>query len=350
MKGGFLRKKDAQEALRKILTELDENRYIEPSSEVFSDYIKKWFTSHYQKRVKETTISNRKYAMDKHLIRENPFAHKELSKITTEMIDALYNDKLDQGYSTNTIRKIHQLLNQAFKQAVKWKKIVHNPVIDADPPSVRIKETKIWSFNEIHSFLDQCKEERHYITFLLAIYTGMRRGEILGLKWSDIDFKNKIIRVEQALVHIPGKGYELSSPKTFKSKRQIHIPDHILDDLITHKKQQKEWKQRLGEQYQENHLVICTEFGTFQDPRNLLRVMERLCKKAKVAKIRFHDIRHTHASILIAESVDIVKVANRLGHTKPKTTLDYYAHLIPSDHDEVADIFHNALMQKKEPM
>jgi len=349
-KSGFTRKRDAEAFLRKWLIELDENRYVEPTKETFESYMEYWFTTHYQKRIKETTVSNRKYAMEKHLIRENPFSNIELSKITTEMIDSLYNKKLDEGYSTNTIRKIHQMLNQAFKQAVKWKKVAHNPVVDADPPAVKTKESKIWSFEEIHSFLAHSKEERHYITFLLAIYTGMRKGEILGIKWSDIDFKNKIIRVERTLVSIPGKGYELSSPKTFKSRRQIHIPDHLLEALIAHKEQQKIWKQCFGIAYQENDLVVCTEKGTFQDPRNVLRVMKRLCETANITKIRFHDIRHTHASILIAERVDIVKVANRLGHTKAKTTLDYYAHLIPSDQDEVADIFHNALMQKKDGM
>ena len=334
-KSGFTRKRDAEAFLRKWLVELDENRYVEPTKETFASYMEHWFTTHYQKRIKESTISNRKYAMDKHLIRENPFANKELSKISTEMIDALYNDKLDEGYSTNTIRKIHQMLNQAFKQAIKWKKVAHNPVIDADPPAVKTKEAKIWSFDEIHN----CKKERHYITFLLAIYTGMRRGEILGLKWSDIDFEKKIIRVERTLIHIPGNGYQFSSPKTFKSKRQVHIPDQILDDLVFHKEQQEQWKEIFGQKYQDNNLVVCTEKGTIQDPRNVLRVLKRLCETAKVTKIRFHDIRHTHASILIAENVDIVKVANRLGHSKAKTTLDYYAHLIPNDQDEVANIF-----------
>ncbi len=347
-KSGFTRKRDADAFLRKWLVELDENRYVEPTKETFASYMEYWFTTHYQKRIKESTISNRKYAMDKHLIRENPFANKELSKISTEMIDALYNDKLDEGYSTNTIRKIHQMLNQAFKQALKWKKVAHNPVVDADPPAVKTKETQIWSFDEIHTFLAHCKEERHYITFLLAIYTGMRRGEILGLKWSDIDFEKKIIRVERTLIHIPGNGYQFSSPKTFKSKRQIHIPDQILDDLVFHKKQQEQWKEIFGQEYQDNNLVVCTEKGTIQDPRNVLRVLKRFCESAKVTKIRFHDIRHTHASILIAENVDIVKVANRLGHSKAKTTLDYYAHLIPNEQDEVANIFHNALVQKKE--
>ncbi|KYD29359.1 site-specific integrase [Parageobacillus toebii] len=209
-KGGFRRKRDAEAALRKLLSEIDENRYIEPSSEAFSSFIEKWFYEHYKKRIKETTAISREYLLKKHLIDENPFANKPLSSITTEDIDSFYNLKLDEGYSTNYIRKMHQLLHQAFEQAVKWKKISYNPATQADPPSIKKEEMKIWSLNEIHKFLNECKNERNYITFLLAIYTGMRRGEILGLKWSDIDFDKKVIHVNRSLGSSPN--YCVNSP------------------------------------------------------------------------------------------------------------------------------------------
>ncbi|MCM3004935.1 site-specific integrase [Priestia koreensis] len=346
-KGGFPRLKDAQLALRKLLSEIDENKYIAPSKETLAEYLEHWFT-HYEKRIKVTTVCTRKYLMDKHLIKENPFSNKELSKITTRDIDAFYNLKLDEGYSTSTIRKIHQMLNQAFNQAVKWSKVTNNPVLAADPPSVKKVEMKIWSFNEIDLFLEHCKEERHHITFLLAIYTGMRRGEILGLKWSDIDFEKKTIRVQRSLSHVTNEGYILSTPKTTKSIRYVPIPKMLLDELHSHKNRQKEWNERLGPDYSDQDLVICTEMGSFQDPRNVLRVMKRIMKAANVSPIRFHDIRHTHASILISEGVDIVRVAARLGHANPKITLETYAHLISDVDNEAADIFHNALKTARE--
>lgn len=342
-KGGFRDKTSAQAALRKVLVELDEGEYLEPSKETFSSYIEYWFRSHYQKRIKETTVASRKYLLEKHMIRENPFADKPLDKITTFDIDAFYNLKVDEEYSTNYIRKMHQMLYQAFQQAVKWEKIKQNPVINADPPTVKRQEMVIWNFADIHSFLAACQKERHYMAFLLAIYTGMRRGEILGLKWSDIDFSNKVIHVERSLAFVPKKGYVLTTLKTKKSKRKVPIPDHLINVLLSHKKRQQEWKAQWEGHYNDQNLVICTEAGTVQDPRNVLRVMKRLIDVSGVPKIRFHDIRHTHASILIAEGVDLVKVANRLGHSNPKITLEYYAHLMPNEDDEVADIFHRAL-------
>lgn len=342
-KGGFRKKKDAEAALRKILAAIDDNKYVEPSNETFSSYVEHWFSAYYQKRIKETTAATRRNLLDVHLIRENPYANKPLSKITTEDIDDFYSFKIDQEYSTSYIRKMHQMLHQAFQQAVKWKKISFNPVADSTPPSVKSKEMKIWSLDEINAFLAHSKNDKHYILFLLAIYTGMRRGEILGLKWSDIDFDKKVINVQRSLAYIPEKGYVLTSVKTKSSRRQIPIPNKVVKELLQHKKVQSEQRLRLGEAYQNLDSVVCTEIGTQQDPRNVIRVFRRLCKSANVTPIRFHDIRHTHASILISEGVDIVKVANRLGHANPKITLGIYSHLIPNEDNNVAEIFEEAI-------
>ncbi|WP_342541905.1 site-specific integrase [Paenisporosarcina sp. FSL H8-0542] len=346
-KGGFIRKKDAEIAARKIELLNDENRLLVESKEIFSDFIGKWFENHYKKRIKESSVANCKYLIEKHILKENPFGHKEISNISAADIDAFYNLKLENGYSTSYIRKMHQLLNQAFNQAVKWKKLASNPVRDADPPSVRHQKMSIWSLNEINQFLQYCKDESHYLTFLLAIYTGMRRGEILGLKWSDIDYNKKTIYVNRSLVRVPKVGYLFTTPKTKHSIRQIPIPEFVLNELRTVKNGQEQWKQLVGELFQNQDLIICTHTGSFQDPRNVLRVMKRIIKSSGVSNIRFHDIRHTHASILISEGVDIVKISNRLGHTSPKTTLEFYAHLLPNRNNDIADIFHKAVQNEE---
>lgn len=344
-KGGFVRKKDAEDALTKILVELGNNNYVAPSKEVFASFIEEWFTGQYLKRIGETTAVSIRALINKHLIRENHFAHKSLAEITTEDIDMFYNDKIDEGYNPNYVRKMHSMLKQAFGQAVKWKRLSYNPVIDATPPVSKKEEMKIWNPKEIQIFLQYCKVKaaRHFITFLLAIYTGMRRGEILGLKWSDIDLEKKKISVKRSLAYIPEKGYIFTNLKTNSSKREILIPEFLVDELSMHKIQQQMWKEQYKESYQDLEFVICDKKGLEQDARGILKVMNRLTIASSVTKIRFHDLRHTHASILIAEGVDIVKVAHRLGHTNPKITLETYSHLIPEEENEVAEIFHSAL-------
>ena len=347
IKGGFSRKKDAEAAARKIENAIDENRFIEPSNKLFSVYVKEWFYDHYQKRITIPTLINRENILNTHLLKNNLFFDKEISKITAVDIDIFYNQKINENYSTSYIRQMHQLLNQAFNQAVKWKKILSNPVIDADLPAVRYEEMLIWSIDEVNNFLKASKRERQYLAFILAVYTGMRRGEILGLKWSDIDFENKRIRVNRSLSYTTKRGYLFTALKTKKSKRQIPITEKVLNELRRHKSIQEEWKKLVGDLYQDQDLIICTNYGTEQNPQNLIRTMKRIIKAANVRSIRFHDIRHTHASILIAKGVDIVNISARLGHANPKITLEFYAHLLPDSTSEVAEVFHSALEKQR---
>ena len=235
------------------------------------------------------------------------------------------------------------MLNQAFTQAVKWKRIKYNPVTDADPPAVKKEEMKIWSYDEINTFLEHCEGERHYLTFFLAIYTGMRRGEILGIKWSDIDLVNKTIHVQRSLAYISKKGYILTSTKTRNSNRIVPISEMVVKVLMNYRTQQEMHKAQLDELYQDEDLVICTETGTKQDPRNVLRALKRLITTSGVTQIRFHDFRHTHASILISKGVDVVKVSKRLGHANAKITLETYAHLVPNEDNYLAEIFEKEL-------
>ncbi|WP_225986285.1 site-specific integrase [Psychrobacillus glaciei] len=196
---------------------------------------------------------------------------------------------------------------------------------------------------EIQDFLNSCKGEQHYLTFLLAIYTGMRRGEILGLQWSDIDLQNKIIHVKRSLAYVPKNGYFFTTLKTKKSKRQIPFPNFVLNELVNHKKRVEDWKDLVGNLFEDNNLVISTITGTFQDPRNVVRVMKRIVMRSKVTNIRFHDIRHTHASLLISLGFDIITVSGLMGHSNPKITLEFYAHLLPGAKNEIAEIFHDTI-------
>lgn len=346
-KGGFKRKKDAEAALNKLLAKIEEGSYFEPSKEEFSSFFENWFYKQYKREVSETTFSNQIYLMNKHLIEENPFSTKALSDVTAEDIDELYTQKLDLDYSASYIRKMHYLLDGAFTKAVKWRRIPYNPVKDADPPAIKKEEMKVWSYESVHRFLETCKGDRHYIIFVLAIKTGMRRGEILGLKWADIDFENKTIDVKRSLAYIPKKGYVFTDLKNKSSRRKVPISDEVVSELLKHKKEQDKWKEQLQDAYEDNDFVVCTEFGKHQDPRNVLRVMKRMCKEAGVPIIRFHDLRHTHASILLTNGVDPVRVANRVGHANARVTSEVYAHIIPDEPDEVAEIFEDALKTRQ---
>ncbi|BDH61833.1 hypothetical protein MTP04_19630 [Lysinibacillus sp. PLM2] len=147
--GGFLKKKDAEIAAKKIELSLDEGKFYELSREFFSDYISTWFENHYKNRIKITSLSNYNYLIEKHIITDNVLCNKEISKITTEDIDTFYNQKLEEGYSGSYIRKMHEILNLAFKQALLWKKIIVNPMENSTPPVINSREIVILSIKEI---------------------------------------------------------------------------------------------------------------------------------------------------------------------------------------------------------
>lgn len=342
-KGGFQKKKEADIALRKALESYEDNGLQIESKEIFSDFIEKWFTNHYSPRVAESTTDVSTFTIKKHFLEGNYFSQKPISQITTRDLDKFYGIKLNEGLAPSTIRKLHNLLNKALGQAQKWDMIKNNPAASAEPPRIKKPEFQIWSPRDITKFLTCIQNERLYILFYLAIYTGMRKGELLALRWSDIDLEKCVINVRRSLSTITGKGYLHKDLKTKNSRRMITISKEVAATLLGHKEKQSLIRESYRDAYADKDLVISTIDGNEQDPRNALRVMERLIKLSKVPKIRFHDLRHTHASILISEGIDVVEVSSRLGHSNPRTTLETYAHLVPNKNDSAADRFSQAL-------
>ena len=152
--------------------------------------------------------------------------------------------------------------------------------------------------------------------------------------------------MKRSLAHVAKKGYIFTSLKTKNSKRQVPIPEFDLNELVLHKKRIEEWKELVGSVFEGQDLVICTNTGTLQDPRNVVRVMKRIVKASNLPNIRFHDLRHTHASVLISAGIDIVKISKRLGHANPKITLEFYAHLLPNTDNDIADTFQQTIQSQ----
>jgi integrase len=235
------------------------------------------------------------------------------------------------------IRKIHTILNDSLNKAFKWEMISRNPAALVDAPKVSKKEIEVWDEEDIRKFLDAAKESRYYCAFLLALTTGMRQGEILGLRWKDIDVNNQTISIVQTLSH---KGQELSvGAKTESGNRQISIDEETLSQVLRLKHLYKEEMMASRPLYKDLDLVIRTTLGTPLSPRNLLRSFYSIIDKSGVKKIRFHDLRHTHASLMLRQGVNPKIVSERLGHANVRITLDTYSHLLPNLQKETAKEF-----------
>ncbi|WP_337017323.1 tyrosine-type recombinase/integrase [Oceanobacillus massiliensis] len=328
---GFSSKKEAQIAAEELEKQIRDKTYIEVTEQTLKQFIDEWSESVAKNRMRESTYYNRLGIINNKIV--PVLGYVKIKDIEPSTVQSYYNKLINEDkLSTSYVRTIHNLLSSIFKYAKKWDKVKVNIMEKVDAPIPNHKEMKTWNKDEASKFLDATKDAPTHIAYVLAVYTGMRMGEILGLRWKDIDFSNQTIHIVQTLVRIDG-GFTFQEPKTRNSKRQIAIDDYVVSELEKRKEQQET----------NSELVVTTGIGTPYSPRNLQRNFNMLIKKAKVPKIRFHDLRHTHATLLLKLGEHPKVVSERLGHSKISVTLDTYSHVIPDMQKPTAKKFSNLL-------
>ncbi|MBB6019054.1 integrase [Paenibacillus sp. JGP012] len=330
---GFKTEKEALRELRKILQQVDENTYVKKSNLKYVDFLKNEWLPSKEVTLRSVTYKTYRSNIVNHI--QPYFENQEMERITAAAIEKFYVHLLKEtGLSERSIQDIQKLIKSSFKTAVKRKYLAYNPAEDAGAPKVHHKEMKVWNLDDVNKFLESAKEDTLYIVFLLALTTGMRQSEILALRWKDIDFDENVLRVRQTLSH-NGKTL-IQATKTKSSARAITLVPQLIPEL---KKQQRiNIKEKLAANfdYEDHDLVICTSSGKPINPRNLLRNFYRLMFKADVPQIRFHDLRHTVASLMLAQNINPKIVKEILGHSDIRVTLDTYSHVLPVVHKQTA--------------
>jgi len=334
-KRGFKTKKEAHAALVKLENELVQGSYVEPSKMRYGEFLTNWLEDK-KTKVKKSTHRTYQWLVEKHIC--PALGHNELRKITPMMIQSYYNQLYREGsLSGAIIQKIHTLINDSLKKAERWELISKNVASLVDRPKASRRDLNVWTLEQSKTFLKVSVDDRLYLAFHLALTTGMRQSEILGLRWKDVNYEDLSISVTQILSH-DGKSLN-SGSKTASSIRKVHVPQETIKLLERHFRKSQKEKEMYAELYSDHGLVICTSVGTPVIPRNLMRSFYRLIEKAKLPKIRFHDLRHTHATLLLSQGVNPKIVAERLGHADVRITLDTYSHLLPSMQKETAQNF-----------
>lgn len=307
-------------------------------------YLEQWVEEK-ARQVKPRTAEMNRYYLQKHIIPH--IGGIQLTKLTPLEIQAMCSS-IASTSGNRTANLCRTTLHTALKQALRWGLIPRNPVEAVDAFKETRKEMTLWTPEEVIRFLDTARTHRLYPFFYLALSTGMRRGELLGLRWQDI--KGSTVNVHQSLTVIGGQ-IAISEPKTEKGKRRVAISQDALDVLEAHRHQQDRERNAIDTAYAENDLIFRTEVGTPIHPRNLERSWYMLQRKAKEAwiqvateahdtatlkaleenmllpHIRLHDLRHLHASLSIKQGMDAKLLADRLGHSRASLTLDIYTHL-----------------------
>ncbi|GKU82564.1 hypothetical protein NCCP28_19600 [Niallia sp. NCCP-28] len=269
----------------------------------------------------------------------------KVKNLTPKIVSAYYNELLKEGLTEEYIQYIHSILKMAAKTAIDWKYIKNDFMSAVKPPTRKKKSVETWSIDECNKFLSRMREQKDHIFLLyyLAIYTGMRRGELLGLRWGDIDLDKKRFYIKHSLYYISGKGLVLQTPKTSSGTRNISITDDVILELKSYKLKKQQQLLQVGQKLSDEHFVISAFGGEPVNPNTIHKQFLYDIKLAGVKRIRFHDLRHTHATIMLEIGESSKVVSERLGHSNVSMTLDKYSHVTSNLQDTSAENFSKAL-------
>lgn len=270
------------------------------------------------------TLKSYNHWVNGHIIPE--IGYIKLASLQPEHLQNLYSTKLNEGLSKRTVQYMHSIIHRALNQAVKWRVIPFNPASMVTPPKPRKREFATLSATQAKAFIESVENVRWRTIYTIAILMGLRKSEILGLRWEDVDFKRNTVSINNIIYEINGTIHS-GAPKTERSRRTVMMPGYVAQALLEY---QELTKQNTG-------LVFTTSTGNPISQRNLSRHFYGALDKAGLPHIRFHDLRHTAATLLLKENVHPKIVQEMLGHSSITLTLDTYSHVMPSIQKEAAD-------------
>jgi len=343
---GYATKKEAEKAMAAKLQEIVSGVYVAENNDTVETYLRNWLEDK-RSQVRPSTYRGYEWLVRVHIIPH--LGGIELSDLRPQHLQALYRklQSLDKPLSNRTILHIHLLLHEALDRAVKWGMVARNVADAVDPPRPEVRRSIVWTPEDVWAFLsaNEEAEARYYAAFVLAVMTGMRKGEILGLRWSEIDWDSAVVRINQTLTWTK-QGPILQEPKTDRSRRSVALSPETIVALRRHHALQAQERLLYGTEYKDHDLVFARPNGEPLHPRTLDNAWYRALKRANVPRIRFHDLRHTHASLLLAQGVHPKIVSERLGHSTINITLDTYSHVLPGLQKQVADRFDEVIFHK----
>ncbi|OXS69875.1 site-specific integrase [Priestia filamentosa] len=336
-KRGFATKKDAEKAYNEFMSEFQKGIYVDPKKMTVKDFVGEWLEAR-KSRLSPTTYAAEELRCQNWII---PFlGHLKIRQLKISHGQA-FMEHLSEHLAPSTVNTVFTLTVSILNRAVKYEYIYKNPFIHVERIKEKKTEVKTWSFEELQTFLNFAKKRNsfYYGIFAMAALTGMRKGEILGLREQDIDFVNKKISVVRSVGEVKGNIY-LGDVKTSGSRRRIALDDQTLDILNKQLTQNKKMKLHYGSAYKNDESVIfCRPDGTLFRPTKLNARFNSYIKMSGVPKIKFHALRHTHATLLLKMGVHTKIVSERLGHSKINITLDTYSHVLDDMQEEVVKVF-----------
>lgn len=340
--GSFATRREAEVERAKIVSQLHVGGYVAPDRLTFGQWVRRSWLPMTKTRVKPSTYDSYRSNMETHVL--PAIGSRALQQLTAPMLNTLYADLLNHGgergpLAPKTVRYIHTIIHKALADAVDAGILGANLAERAKPPRPnrgRARTIECWEPSELAAFLESVEGTRLEPAWRLAAMTGMRRGEVLGLRWRDVDLDQSRIAVRNAIVSVAYQILE-SSPKSHQA-RVIDLDPGTTAMLRRHRDRQASEREELGTEYDDRDLVICAEDGSPIHPQGVSQAFDRAVARAGVRKIRLHDLRHTHATIAVRAGVPVKVISERLGHESPAFTLKQYAHVVPGMQAEAAEL------------
>ena len=356
-------KKDAEVELAKFVTEVQNGLVIDGKSLKFSEFTEIWKRDYGSKELAPSTYKRYCRMLEKRLLPY--FEHFYISKIKPTDImkfyDLLEKDtqlvrkqgnngaKTKKPLSGKTILEHHRLLRAMLHKAVYWQLIVANPAERVQPPKARKPKRRSYDDEQTKILLENLEllsieDTKYKVAITLTIFTGVRLGELMGLEWQDVDFKNGIISINRSSQYLSDMGVFTKVPKTESSIREIAIPEFIISLLEEYKLWYDEQKSTVGDFWHESNRLFVQDDGKPIHPSTISKWFEQFVKKIGLPVINFHGLRHTNASLLVAQNIDIAVISARLGHAQISTTLDFYVHPLLSHNRKAGYALENLLL------
>ena len=319
--------------LAALQAELSRGRLPAGRNPTVAEFLRSWLETSVKPRLRPLTYASYRVNVEKHLV--PTLGRYRLDQLTPLHVQEMMNERLATGLSTKSVAYIHQVLRTALGLAVRWDMVSRNVARLVDRPRIQRKQIKPLTPDEARSFLAAVRGHRLEALFSVALALGLRQGEALGLRWDDIDFTAGTLRISHQLQRIDSK-LTLVAPKTEKSRRTLVMPSMIVERLREHEKRQVVEKLWAGYKWQESGLVFANRVGQPTQARRVIEQFHEALAQAGLRRVRFHDLRHSCATLLLVQGVSPRVVMEVLGHSEIALTMNAYSHVVPELQREAA--------------
>lgn len=388
--------KQNQKALEKFALEFEEKvksgKYLDGEKITFKDFVEVWFTDYGNTHLEQSSIQLYRHLLKLHIIPE--IGHLKLSKVLPAHLNKLYNtlnterkDGKPGGYAPKTIKHVHNTISGIYSSAVKWNIVTYNPCDRVEPPKMTATRDKLKYFTleqtelflslldkeytttcKAHDRVDDTGKTYHVadysetrsiplqfrLFYQMALFCGLRRGELVALEWSDLDFTDNSVSITKSTACVNGKPVTKGT-KTNSSIRKISVPASVMYLAKKYKTEQMQYRLAIGSQWEGNNFIFIQWNGKQMHPDTPYKTFKKIIKRhnasvtddsQKLPDIPLHGLRHTSATLLISQNVDVKTVSNRLGHAQTSTTMDIYSHALKKMDEQAAIVLDDLLTKK----